>query len=131
MELSADKVSDCNEELIAVYMEFDTANFKNDKDSSLTFCHWNMWCMWFLSHNLNLSNCFACKNSTQTSSKIKDKISAAFCCWFEIWCQKLWKGRKFMFLWKEIEMINLKKKISVSLKRTRYEKLKETESLKI
>ena len=78
MKSSSDKVSVCKEEFKAVWMEFDTATCKSDGDSSLLLSlkhvlHVNSYL------NLNLSICCTCKDLTQNSSKIQDKISAASC----------------------------------------------------
>ena len=79
MELSSDKVSVSKEEFKAVWMEFDTASCKSDEDSSLLLSLKHV--LHVISYlNLNLSICSTCKDSTQNSSKIQDKVSAASCC---------------------------------------------------
>ena len=79
MELFPDKVSISKEEFKAVKMEFDTASCKSDKHSSLlpSLKH-VLHVIQYL--NLNLSITCTCKDSTQNSSKIQDKISATSCC---------------------------------------------------
>ena len=76
MELSPDKVSVCKAEFKAVWMEYDTANCKTVEDSSLILSLTHvLHVISFL--KLNLGIFCACKDSTQNSSKIQDKISAA------------------------------------------------------
>ena len=80
MELSAEKVSACKETFKAAWVEFDTANCKSDKDSSLLLSLKHVLHV-ILFLNLNLSIYCACKDSTQNSSKTQDKISAVSYCW--------------------------------------------------
>ena len=80
MELSPDKVSASKEEFKVFWMEFDdTDSCESNEDSSLLLSLKHV--LYVISYlNLNLSICCTCKDWTQNSSKIQDKISAASCC---------------------------------------------------